>query len=172
MGLAIAATKVMAETAQAGDAFELSDADLRDMIGFFVEGLRDGTFSQRYAYDVYFGDGTTASGPAFDYTRRRLTARVLEGADDNRASGSVRSPFESERDARRLAILISPWFLDLAWLLCRQGVLRPGVRRVGERAMPEGGYSLTGAGRRWVAQDVPTEAVYALVREMGRIGSP
>jgi hypothetical protein len=42
---------------------------------------------------------------------------------------------------------LSPVFYEAAWELCRRGVVRPGVRRAGEQAVEEGGYSLTVAGR-------------------------
>jgi hypothetical protein len=43
---------------------------------------------------------------------------------------------------------ISPVFYDAAWELCRRGMVRPGVRRWGQQAVDEVGYSLTEAGRR------------------------
>src|SRR5258706_9203486 len=42
---------------------------------------------------------------------------------------------------------LSPIFFEAAWELCRRGIVRPGVRRTGEQAVEEGGYSLTVAGR-------------------------
>jgi hypothetical protein len=42
---------------------------------------------------------------------------------------------------------LSPIFYEAAWELCRRGIVRPGVRRAGEQAVEEGGYSLTAAGR-------------------------
>jgi hypothetical protein len=42
---------------------------------------------------------------------------------------------------------LSPIFFEAAWELCRRGIVRPGVRRSGEQAVEEGGYSLTVAGR-------------------------
>jgi hypothetical protein len=43
---------------------------------------------------------------------------------------------------------LSPVFFDAAWELCRRGVVRPGVKRSGDQAVDEGGYSLTEAGRK------------------------
>jgi hypothetical protein len=42
---------------------------------------------------------------------------------------------------------LSPVFYEAAWQLCRRGIVRPGVRRAGDQAVEEGGYSLTEAGR-------------------------
>ena len=61
---------------------------------------------------------------------------------------------------------ISPEFYNAAWELCRRGVLRPGIARLGGQATPDGsagnGYSLTLFGRAWIAETdrddfVPTE---------------
>src|SRR3712207_6383321 len=61
---------------------------------------------------------------------------------------------------------LSPVFFDAAWELCRRGVIRPGVRRMGAQSTDEGnagsGFSITPFGRQWIAeaqQDtfVPTE---------------
>lgn len=46
---------------------------------------------------------------------------------------------------------LSPIFFEAAWELCRRGIVRPGVRRTGEQAVEEGGYSLTVAGRAALA---------------------
>lgn len=46
---------------------------------------------------------------------------------------------------------LSPIFYEAAWELCRRGIVRPGVRRAGEQAVEEGGYSLTVAGRAALA---------------------
>ena len=51
---------------------------------------------------------------------------------------------------------LSPVFYDAAWELCRRGIYRPGIRRLGEQATDDGasgnGYSLTSAGRRWLTE--------------------
>jgi hypothetical protein len=46
---------------------------------------------------------------------------------------------------------LSPIFYEAAWELCRRGIVRPGVRRSGDQAVEEGGYSLTVAGRAALA---------------------
>jgi hypothetical protein len=65
---------------------------------------------------------------------------------------------------------LSPIFYEAAWNLCRRGVLRPGIRRLGEQATSEGasgdGYCLTITGRRWIDQGEPA----LLVVEPGRLG--
>lgn len=61
---------------------------------------------------------------------------------------------------------LSPHFYDAAWGLCRRGVLRPSVRRVGAQGTATGdGYSLTTFGRRWIGQEAN-----ALFLEPGRLG--
>jgi len=46
---------------------------------------------------------------------------------------------------------LSPIFYEAAWELCRRGIVRPGIRRSGDQAVEEGGYSLTVAGRASLA---------------------
>ena len=50
---------------------------------------------------------------------------------------------------------LSGVFYEAAWELCRRGIIRPGVRRHGERVTEDGaggnGYSLTSPGRNWLA---------------------
>src|SRR5260221_1754435 len=52
---------------------------------------------------------------------------------------------------------LSPIFYKAAWELCRRGVLRPGLKSLGEQATADGasgnGYSLTTLGRHWIQQD-------------------
>jgi hypothetical protein len=49
---------------------------------------------------------------------------------------------------------LSPEFYEAAWDLCRRGILRPGIRRAGEQATPDGasgnGYCLTTFGCIWI----------------------
>jgi hypothetical protein len=61
---------------------------------------------------------------------------------------------------------LSPVFLDAAWELCRRGIIRPGVHKVGVQATDKGsagsGFSITPFGHQWIreAKDdtfVPTE---------------
>lgn len=60
----------------------------------------------------------------------------------------------------------SPHFYAAAWELCRRGILRPGIMRIGLQATEDGGsgngYSITPFGRTWIAESerddfVPTE---------------
>jgi len=51
---------------------------------------------------------------------------------------------------------VSPLFFEAAWHLCRHGVLRPSVRRLGEQGSATvDGYCLTTLGRRWIEQGAP-----------------
>lgn len=53
-----------------------------------------------------------------------------------------------------LARECSPAFYEAAWELCRRGILRPGITRVGQQATTDGssgnGYSVTAYGREWM----------------------
>ena len=70
----------------------------------------------------------------------------------------------------RRAIELSPTFFEAAWDLCRRGVFRPGIQRLGEQATVEGasgcGYSLTCFGRGWIQEG----AAAPLLVEPGRMG--
>lgn len=52
-------------------------------------------------------------------------------------------------------VALSPVFLDAAWELCRRGILRPGLRRIGGQSSADGasglGFSLTASGRERLA---------------------
>jgi hypothetical protein len=56
----------------------------------------------------------------------------------------------------RRAADLSPAFYEAAWELCRRGILRPGIKKLGEQATAEGsggnGYSVTALGRSWIEQ--------------------
>jgi len=54
---------------------------------------------------------------------------------------------------------ITPIFMDAAWELCRRGIVRPGVKNVGEQAVPEDGYSFTQGGRAALAAMDPADLV-------------
>lgn len=63
-----------------------------------------------------------------------------------------RSHSEAQRDFRA----ISPAFMGAAWELARRGVLRPGVKAMGQQATDDGsagsGFSVTPAGRKWLKE--------------------
>jgi hypothetical protein len=72
----------------------------------------------------------------------------------------------SDRDAEQLLYTDSPPFYAAAWELCRRGILRPGIVRLGVQTTDDGnggnGYTLTPRGREWVKAAasydyVPTE---------------
>jgi hypothetical protein len=61
---------------------------------------------------------------------------------------------------------LSPHFYAAAWELCRRGIIRPGVNRMGRQNTSEGsagdGYSITPFGKAWIEESdrddfVPTE---------------
>lgn len=51
---------------------------------------------------------------------------------------------------------LSPIFYEAGWELCRRGILRPGLKRMGLQATEDGasgnGYSLTSRGREWLSR--------------------
>jgi hypothetical protein len=59
---------------------------------------------------------------------------------------------EAQRDYRAT----SPPFLAAAWELCRRGIIRPGVKALGQQSTDEGaagaGFSVTPAGKRWLKE--------------------
>ena len=65
---------------------------------------------------------------------------------------------------------LSPFFYEAAWTLCRQGVLRPGIKGMRGQATADGasgnGYSLTSQGRVWMAAGPDAAPVF----EAGRMG--
>jgi hypothetical protein len=67
-------------------------------------------------------------------------------------SVAKRGHAEAQRDQRSA----SPAFLTAAWELARRGVLRPGVKAMGQQATDEGsagsGFSVTPAGRKWLKE--------------------
>ena len=44
---------------------------------------------------------------------------------------------DHERD--RTALEASPAFFEAAWELCRRGLIRPGIRKINEQAIADGG---------------------------------
>ncbi len=73
---------------------------------------------------------------------------------------------EEARIPQKLFPVISPYFFDASWELCRRGVLRPGIQSFGKQATDDGsagnGYSVTPFGKKWLAESdkdtfVPTE---------------
>ena len=59
------------------------------------------------------------------------------------------------------AVELSPLFYEAAWNLCRRGILRPGVRRLGGQSDGGGGdgYSVTTLGRTWIAEGAPASVL-------------
>ncbi|WP_146101456.1 hypothetical protein [Bradyrhizobium sp. AC87j1] len=93
--------------------------DLDEAIATLLELLRNDR-ARNYGYDLY-----ARTGAEFAARQRHPHEHYLDGP--------VRE--------------LSPIFYEAAWELCRRGLVRPGVRRSGEQAVEEGGYSLTVAGR-------------------------
>lgn len=73
---------------------------------------------------------------------------------------------DSHEKHPQLTYRLTPVFLNAAWELCRRGIIRPGIKNIGEQETRDGsagsGFCITPFGRRWVEeanQDifVPTE---------------
>jgi len=95
--------------------------ELDEAIAILIELLRRGQ-AQGYGYDLY--------------PRR--------GAEEAALRQHPHNPTPREQTTRDL----SPLFFEAAWELCRRGIVRPGIKRAGDQAVEEGGYSLTIAGLR------------------------
>lgn len=76
------------------------------------------------------------------------------------------NPRADSNEIQRRTIELSPYFYAAAWELCRRGILRPGVRQMNTQVTEQGtggsGYSITPAGRDWLAEAdketfIPTE---------------
>ena len=118
-----------------------------DALLYLIHSLRaqSGSRRPRYGYDVYIPDAIRA------YLREQHPQ--LQDSDYERLCDSE-------------APKVSPEFYGAAWNLCRRGILRPGVRRLGDQATADGsggnGYSITPFGAQWLTESerddfVPTE---------------
>jgi len=94
--------------------------DLDQAIAILLDLLRTGR-ARNYGYDLYPREG------AQEAARRRY--------------------HEHQHEYHEAIREFSPLFYEAAWELCRRGIVRPGVTRIDAQAVPEGGYSLTVAGR-------------------------
>lgn len=112
---------------------------------------------------------------ALKYILSRLRAKLDSLGDygyDVYIPGVIRRYLVSEErqydpDERRVREL-SPHFYAAAWELCRRGIIRPGVSRMGLQSTDDGsagnGYSITPFGRTWLQESdrddfVPTDPV-------------
>jgi hypothetical protein len=96
----------------------------------FIRNPRD-TIYPNYGYDVYVPNLTI------------LYIAEMEQPHEHHTR------IEGEPRARELF----PIFSDAAWDLCRRGILRPGVNRIGGQDAGGGGYSITTFGREFAAGD-------------------
>jgi hypothetical protein len=105
--------------------------ELDQAIAILLELLRAGR-ARSYGYDLYPWEGA----------REAVRQMQRERPQDR----SVQPPNEEQK-----TLELSPVFYEAAWELCRRGIVRPGVRRAQDQAVPDGGYSLTSAGRAALA---------------------
>lgn len=106
---------------------------VEDAFAAIVQQLRQKWYSTELAtfgYDVYIPNFVAR------YLATRLQVREIEALE--------------HPQTRRL----SPAFYDAAWIMCRRGILRPGVRGFGSQVVSDGcgggGFSLTEHGREWL----------------------
>jgi hypothetical protein len=104
-----------------------------DAFHFIVRVLREKwmpDMGSNYGYDVYLPN----------IVRHFLVS--VSGLKHREAEGRTRS--------------LSPPFLAAAWELARRGILRPGVKAVGEESTERGsagcGFSVTPAGKKWLKE--------------------
>lgn len=114
--------------------------DLDEAIAVLLELLRNNR-ARNYGYDLY-----ARTGAEFAARQRHPHEHYLDG------------PIQE----------LSPIFYDAAWELCRRGIVRPGIRRSGEQAVEEGGYSLTVAGRAVLAN---LDAATILIAQPGSLAA-
>jgi len=105
------------------------------------------------------------------FLRERPLSKYSSYGYDFYLPGIIQSYVEKNEElknheAESRSIEISPHFYSAAWELCRRGIIRPGVRIMGEQSTPDGsagnGYSITPFGRAWLAESgrddyIPTE---------------
>lgn len=122
-----------------------------DAIAFIIDYIckpRDAREYSSYGYGFYLPNVIVAYIMEIEHSREPLTFL-----------------YNSPR-AREL----SPICYEAAWDLCRRGVLRPGIKSLGEQATPDGasgnGYCLTTFGRQWIEQG----ASALIMTETGRLG--
>lgn len=119
-----------------------------DAIAFIVDSMlnpRSSDGYSSYGYDIYLPNVIAAY--LVEVERSTEHHSVLRGG----------------RRAREL----SAYFLDAAWSLCRQGILRPGVVMLGAQSDADGtGYSVTSLGRQWIEQG----AASTIIIEPTRLG--
>jgi hypothetical protein len=114
--------------------------DLDEAIAILLDLLRNGR-AVSYGYDLYARTGAQLAAQQRYPHEPFIEGRVRE---------------------------LSPIFYEAAWELCRRGIVRPGVRRAGEQAVEEGGYSLTVAGRAALAN---LDAVTILIAQPGSLAA-
>ncbi len=118
-----------------------------DALKFLIRSLREPvrTDCSNYGYDVYVPNIIRA------YLR---------------ATGGKAQAYDVEGQLRTTGKELSPQFYAAAWELARRGILRPGVRIMGEQSTDEGsagnGFSVTPFGKGWLSEDsqddfIPTE---------------
>jgi hypothetical protein len=69
----------------------------------------------------------------------------------------------------RLGNSVSPTFLEAGWILCRRGILRPGVAKHDGQTIASGGYSLTSYGREWLDAADPSQFVIMEAGSLARV---
>src|SRR6202035_2898113 len=119
-----------------------------DALKFIVKALRAGPESvspgHSYGYDLYLPNVMREYAASEEHINPRT--------------------YPSEIEPR--VVKLSPTFFSAAWELCRRGIIRPGIARLGAQSTEDGGagagYSITSFGHVWLREThddvfVPTE---------------
>jgi hypothetical protein len=125
--------------------------DDRFTCGVGLDGRKWGKMGLDEAISILIGLLQAGRGGSYGYD---LYAR--RGAEEA-VSRMPHRPLEDQQMIRDL----SPLFYEAAWELCRRGIVRPGIRRSGDQAVEEGGYSLTVAGQASLGALDPTTVILA-----------
>jgi hypothetical protein len=108
--------------------------DHDEALNVIIEALRNPTPELReyshYGYDLYLPSLLIA------HMRRQYPTKHISSSDSKEC------------------VDVSASFYEAGWTLCRRGILRPGITKMGRQATADGasgnGYSITEAGRKWL----------------------
>ena len=129
-----------------------------------LELLRSGEGS--YGYDVWLPNLVTEHTLLWRWAVEVLRSEAHTDHVPTTSGFGRHVTYHSETRERKTAGELYPIAADCLWLLCRRGVLRPGVRDADGQSVSSGaGYSLTRKGRAWV-KNVSSEEIDCLLDEL------
>lgn len=104
-----------------------------------------------YGYDFWLPSSIEEGFPLWDCAVQVLRSEPPPPNTPPTAGMVRHMTYGAATRASKTAEEIYPLAADSLWLLCRQGILRPGVHNYYGQAVTSGaGYSLTARGREWV----------------------